>query len=191
MKLAIFGGSFDPPHQGHAEIVRSFWQSYPESNKLYFIPNRLSPFKTKKNLSPQQTLEICQLFLQDLPGNNEIWPGELQKTGKSYTIDTILALQKQHPNSKLSLLIGADTAQSIQQWKDSQHLLQLCQIIVFRRPGIAKSSHSYPELDNTLVAASSSEIRQQLAQKHKPEFLSSKVYEYILSRGLYETTTCT
>ncbi|MEM7182692.1 MAG: nicotinate (nicotinamide) nucleotide adenylyltransferase [Spirochaetota bacterium] len=188
MKLAIFGGSFDPPHQGHAKIIETFWQLYPKTSKLYFIPNRISPFKTEKALNASQTLEICQLFLQGLPGYNEIWQGELQKTGKSYTIDTVEELQKKHPNNTFYLLIGSDNAQSIHTWKDFARIQEVCEIIVFRRPGSLDAIHSYKTLTNPVLDASSSEIRRQLQQGEKPQYLSSQVYQYILNRGLYATT---
>lgn len=186
MTIGIFGGSFDPPHLGHAGIIQSFWQQYPTAEKLYLVPNYISPFKEKKSLSSQQILTLCHLFLKDLNGNNHIWSGEILRKGKSYTIETIRELVREHPASSFILLIGEDNAENFYQWRQSQEIAQKAEILVFRRWPNHQARHHFKILANEIIEISSTEIRNHIDMYKN--FLTESVRSYIYQEELYGST---
>ncbi|HNI97524.1 MAG TPA: nicotinate (nicotinamide) nucleotide adenylyltransferase [Leptospiraceae bacterium] len=133
--IGVFGGSFDPPHNGHLYIIRSFWRNFQDARKLIIVPNRLSPFKKSKNTEPHHILKMLELLILE-SGNSdtEIDSYETDREGHSYTADTLQYLQEKH-REDICLLIGLDNLRSFPKWKDFRMILRLARLTVFSRPG--------------------------------------------------------
>jgi len=131
-KILLFGGTFDPPHIGHRHLVDSALQQ--ESfDRVFLIPAYIPPHKDHH---PSLSFEVRKWLLQDRFGDIkglEVLDIEQQRGGKSYTIDTVTALQKQYPNDILYLLIGSDMFLSFERWYCAEQLLEQLVLVVGSR----------------------------------------------------------
>lgn len=191
--IGIFGGSFDPPHKGHAHIISEFWRYFPTAQKLYIVPNKISPLKVSKAVGSEEIVGMLEIQIQSIGAvNTEVSRIEIDREGPSYTIDTIRYFRKLHPDKEILLLMGMDSIASLPKWKDYLSILDLSNIVVFRRSGenrIEKFIDSSPKItyiDNSLVDVSSTELRQALQARQKSDGILEKVYDYIVEKGLYQ-----
>lgn len=126
--LILFGGTFDPPHLGHAHIARHALAAASPHAWILFIPAARSPFKTAgPAASGDARVAMLRLMLADQP-RTSLWRDELDRTPPGhagYTIDTVRRLRDLVPGRPLRLLIGADQALSFHRWKDAPTLLDL------------------------------------------------------------------
>ena len=105
MKIAIYGGSFNPPHLGHVEAARTVASAL-APDRLLIVPASVPPHKELADGSPtaQQRLELCRLAFADIPGA-EISEMELRREGKSYSYDTVRLLREENPDAQLILVV--------------------------------------------------------------------------------------
>ncbi len=187
--IGVFGGSFDPPHIGHIQIIQSFLTEY--ETKLFVVPNSLSPFKKEKRVGTAQILEMLSLLKAEYALENmEIYDREIGRGGVSYTYETLLELKDRFSPSEIFLLIGEDNLENLHKWKNIELIFSLSQILVYPRPNIPRKELPM-ELevfrgrihfkDSRLHPASSTEIR-----KGQREYLSPQVKKYITENQLYE-----
>ena len=133
-RLGILGGTFNPIHLGHlaaAEEVRDRLKL----EKVIFIPSFLPPHKIDEEIpSAVQRQEMVRLAIK---GNAQFTVSdmEIRRGGRSYTIDTMEALQQSHPGAELYFLTGLDSFLEIRTWKDWDRLLTLCSFVVLSREG--------------------------------------------------------
>ena len=116
MKIAVYGGTFNPPHAGHMQAVRSVSDCL-RPDKILVIPTNLAPHKqmSPDTPAPEERLELCRLAFRDIPGA-EVSDLEMRRTGKSYTSDTILELREQYPEDELVFVMGTDMILSLETW---------------------------------------------------------------------------
>ncbi|AVV51807.1 nicotinate (nicotinamide) nucleotide adenylyltransferase [Leptospira santarosai] len=187
----IFGGSFDPPHEGHSGILKSFFLEVPDCREVFLIPNRQNPLKGEKFSSPENILEMLNLFVSEFSEPIRILDLELNHPGPSYTIQTIQKLKILYPNREFVLLIGEDNYSNFHEWKSYQRILdEVRNVFVFRRfsevvPPNLKLFSQFQFLKNPLIPASSTDLRQSFSQSVIPDRIPKKVLDYILKNGLY------
>ncbi|WP_029608461.1 nicotinate-nucleotide adenylyltransferase [Mycoplasma simbae] len=184
MKIGLFGGSFNPVHQGHVEIAK---YAYKELNldKLIFIPAATNPFKKKqKNAPAQDRINMLKLAIEGLGPNFEISEYETKKGGLSYTYQTIDYFAHKHPNDELFFIIGSDSLPSLHKWEFIEQMSKKAQFVVFKRStNIDKTNikrFNVLRLDNPFYEESSTQIRMG-ALEYTPE----KVNAYIGQNRLY------
>jgi len=132
--LGIFGGTFDPVHNGHLMLADAALSEL-QLDRLYLVPAAQSPFKPEDTPTGNGArLELLQLAFAD-HDRCEIDPQELQRGGTSYTIDTLREYTARHPNATLTCLIGADHVPTLPQWRDATQLSELAQFAAVLRPG--------------------------------------------------------
>jgi len=135
MRLGIFGGSFNPIHNGHLALAGHVLDKL-QLDHVLFIPTGDPPHKRDRSLAPAaHRYEMLRLAIADRPtlGLSDM---EIRRTGKSYTIDTVQTLQYQFGSSTdLHLLIGLDAFLDLPNWKNPCELLHRCRFIVVPRPG--------------------------------------------------------
>ncbi len=193
----IFGGSFDPPHLGHAGVVETFWKKFPNAKELLIVPNRVSPWKQDKSISTQELLFLVEAQFSGF-ARTRIWDWELNRESTSYTDETIQELLRSHPQTNIALLIGDDNYNEFHKWRNWNLILEnVSCLLVFRR--ISENIEPNPELkvfedkilflDNPIVLAASTDIRSLLPrairENKKPIALSQIVWEIILKNGSY------
>lgn len=134
-KIGIFGGSFNPPHVGHTNLVETVAKKI-GLDFVYIIPAYQNPLKVKiDGPTPEQRLTMTQLAFQDLGEKFVVSDLEINRKGTSYTIDTINDLKNKHPEADLFLILGADNFELFSDWKDPKKILENCNLIIASRPG--------------------------------------------------------
>ena len=131
MRIGILGGTYDPIHNGHLHIGRQVATQLGLA-QILLIPSRTPPHRAAPQASSLQRLTMCTLAAgaDSLFRVSDI---ELQRTGPSYTIDTLEALAT--PDTQLTLILGADAAALLPQWYRAADLGTLCELAVVNRPG--------------------------------------------------------
>ncbi len=131
-KILVYGGTFDPPHKGHRNLVDAAFREAP-FDRLLLIPSYIPPHKSH---SPSLPFEIRKGLLLDrfgdLPGV-EVLDVEQQREGKSYTVDTVQQLEQLYPGDTLHFLIGSDMFLSFERWRCFETLLQKLVLVVGSR----------------------------------------------------------
>lgn len=134
MRIGILGGSFNPVHVGHLALAR---QAMAELNldRVLFMPSRVTPLKNASTLLPL-ALRVA-LLRRALRGRRgfELSLLEARRPGISYTVDTLRALKRRHPDATLYFLTGADSVRTFARWKEHAAIPKLCRFVVCSRPG--------------------------------------------------------
>ena len=198
MKIAVYGGSFNPPHLGHVEAARTVAQAL-HPDKFLIIPDNLPPHKemVEDSPTPEQRMSLCALAFAAIPGA-EISDMEIRREGKSYTADTVDRLRALYPEDELFLVMGTDMLLSFEQWYRFRYLLEQCTLAVLARAeedGDAIRAHAgYMEreygariviLPHAPLEMSSSDIRERLKVRLGSELLDDGVYSQIIRCRYY------
>ena len=132
MRIGILGGMFNPVHNGHLRIAIECKETF-KFDELRMFPCAEPPHREKPEVSSQQRLEMLQLALQSVDG--VVADGrELDRSGPSYTIDTLRSLKSEFPQAGLYLIIGSDAFQSLNTWHEWEKILEFSNIIIAQRP---------------------------------------------------------
>jgi len=188
VRLGILGGSFDPPHVGHLLAASDAVEAL-GLDRLIFVPAGISPFKT--HTPPADGAHRLAMLELMVKGDSRFGVDslEIDRSGLSYTVDTVSALHDRWPEASLTLLAGADAAAALDGWRDIQRILSMARIAVLRR---GRQHFAFPAgitgqvLDTRQVDVSSTEIRQRIrsgASIHG--FVPESVAAYVASAGLY------
>ncbi|MBN1541874.1 nicotinate (nicotinamide) nucleotide adenylyltransferase [candidate division KSB1 bacterium] len=192
MRVAIFGGTFDPIHQAHlilAECVREQL----DLDRLLFVPSAVSPHKLDRPIShPHHRLEMVRLALQNNP-NFGFCSEEIERGGTSFTVDTLDQVRKKYQldRSNFFLVIGADNLVEFHTWKEPERILRLAQLAVLARTRVEIRKESllfreYLRIDAPLIEISSSRIRQLVCKGKSIRYLlPDAVIDYIHKHHLY------
>jgi nicotinate-nucleotide adenylyltransferase len=164
-RIALFGGTFDPPHRGHLAIARAAADAL-QLDQVLFAPTGRQPLKLKSNPTPfADRLALVAAACADANSNSDsdsdsdAEPGASPASARftptdldaprpnnlpNYTVDTLAALRALHPHNTLFSLAGADSFLTLYHWREPQRLLALAEWIVVTRPG-------YPLTDESLA----------------------------------------
>jgi nicotinate-nucleotide adenylyltransferase len=194
--IGILGGTFDPIHNGHLAIAEEARVAL-GLERVLFVPAARQPLKRGEHAAtPQQRLEMAWLACADNKAF-EVSPMEIERTGPSYTVDTLEALHAAE-SGELHFIVGADAAADLYRWHAAGRIVTLAQIIIVERPGFAFDQatfgHRLPGLNarQTLLegpglAISSSELRRRVAAGRPIRYQTPQaVVEYIGEHGLYQ-----
>lgn len=197
MKLGIFGGAFNPVHNGHIRLAKFFLKSL-SLDKMLVIPTADPPHRCSDGFAgAEHRLKMLTLAF-DGEEKIEISDIEFKREGKSYTFDTVRLLKKEYTNAKIFLVVGEDQFLSFDKWYRYCELLEeVCLCTAARNENsreaienFAKAllgeKHSYFLADFDPVTVSSSLIREKIKTGGDvSRMLPKKVYDYIKDKGLY------
>jgi nicotinate-nucleotide adenylyltransferase len=189
MNIGIFGGTFNPPHNGHLIVAERVREELGLA-KILFIPSAVSPHKQHLGLvDPAYRMEMVQLSVH---GQQffESSPIEISRGGVSYTVETLERLALLHPGATLHLLIGMDNVSEFSTWKSPERIVSLSKVVVMTRPGFRPDGVEIQK-DFLLcqvpeIGISSSDIRERVKLGKSIRYLVPKPVEsYIYYRKLY------
>jgi nicotinate-nucleotide adenylyltransferase len=189
MRRAIFGGSFDPVHLGHL-IVASAAADALALDRVHFVPAHVQPFKTDRQHA--SAADRVAMLRAALPHDERfvLDTREIDREGVSYTVDTLRAFAAEYPGDGLSLLVGADAARDLPEWREASAIPQLADVVVLTRPGEALPPHELVgrTLSVPAVDVSATQVRARVRQGEPlDELVPAAVAQYIESHRLYRT----
>lgn len=133
-RVAIYGGTFDPVHNGHLEVARRVWELF-ELDEVFFVPACVPPHKRTRGISSAfHRFAMLALATQD-EARLRVSTIELDEPERPYAVDTVARMQYELSAERLFFMIGADSWSEITTWHEWQTLLQMCDLIVVTRPG--------------------------------------------------------
>ncbi len=180
-RIAVFGGSFNPPHVAHQMVALYVVETQPVDH-LLVVPCFRHPFD-KALLPFEERFEMCRLAMAPLGPRVSVSTVEKEIGGEaSRTYDTLVALGGRFPGASFRLVIGADILPELDKWYRWPEVERMAPPLVVGRAG-----HALPEGARVeLPAISSTEIRERLSRGESVEGLVPRsVSEYISRRGLY------
>ena len=194
MKVAFFGGSFDPPHMGHKKIINYCMKLFDE---ILIIPNKESPDKHKKNLaSTNDRLNMLNLmFPSKLIQIEDI---EIKSDLPSYTYNTFKTLENKYLNDEIFMILGKDQIMNIHNWYKYDYLLNKLNIICFDRKINTIDSIDFKKTNIEFIDfdcdCSSTKIKSILSDynnnrdeciKSLSLLLDDKIINYIIKNNIY------
>lgn len=207
--IAIYGGTFDPIHNGHLQTSITI-QDYFKFDSYLFLPCKVPALKFSAIANTKQRIKMIELAIKDYPHFN-IDLREIERDTPSYMVETLGSFREEYPNAAITLIIGYDSFISLPHWHQWEQLISLANILVINRNEF--SNQKIPEvmqqflkkhqsIDKNAVLQhkagivylfdaghyeiSSRVIREELKQKtNLSSMLPKEVYQYIKDEGLY------
>ncbi len=197
-KIGLLGGSFNPIHTGHLLLAESARYEY-QLDKILFVPTGDNPLKEpNRQVDRWQRLEMVKLAIASNP-HFDVSDIELNREGKTYTIDTVTQLQNAYPEAEFYFITGADIMFEITRWKEADQLLKTLTFVTSCRPG-----YSHKKLDAKILELqriygarilklfssemeiASSNIRGRITKGQPIKYLTPEsVEDYIRDNDLY------
>ena len=200
-RIGILGGTFDPPHVGHLWLATLAADAL-RLDRVLFMPASQPPHKRGRRMSSTaDRLLMTRLAIAGDP-TFELCPIEMERTGPSFTIDSVAELLRRYEGSQLYLLMAADSLAQIDTWREPDRLLDMVEWAIGPRPGSALPAR--PELrarfgrrasrihllDGPSLDVSASEIRRRVAAGRAIRYLVPvAVEEHIARRGLFRRSS--
>jgi nicotinate-nucleotide adenylyltransferase len=192
VRLGVLGGTFDPPHLGHL-VVASEVAERLKLDRLLWIPSALHPLKGGGvAATARQRLEMVQAAVAGDP-RFAADPLELERSGPSYTVDTLRELRARHPAAELFFVAGADILRELHLWKSAGEVARLARLVVVTRGGDAAAAGAVLPLEAvrvTRIDLSSTEVRRRVAAGESIRYLVPEAVIALIERwGLYRDAT--
>ena len=198
--LAIYGGTFSPPHLGHVHAAEAFYDAV-KPDRLLIIPSAVPPHKAPvAGAGVDERLAMCRLAFSHIP-EAEISEIEIMRSGKSYTVDTLRALSAE--KRRIVLLVGTDMLLSLDSWYCADEIFKRAEIALIRRENNAEMAKSIGEkldeyrrkygatihfIDVKPFEISSTELRGRIASGQAVDgLLPRDVEAYIKKCHLYQS----
>ena len=194
-RIGLFGGAFDPPHLAHRALAEAAIDQL-QLDALHVLPTGDAWHKPRGLSAANHRLAMTQLAFADL-AHAQVDPLELQRTGPSYTVDSLAALRSRFPQASFFVVMGADQAANFTTWHRWTEIAQWAQLAVADRPleqqaGSAPHEWHNPELTRCvhlrlpLIPLSATDIRSRCAKGLSlDDALSPAVIQYIQQNHLY------
>ena len=200
MRVGVFGGTFDPVHVGHL-ILAEQCRDQAKLELVLFVPAWLPPHKQQRPLTPfAQRVEMLMLATAG-HAPFRIEEMEKERSGPSYTVDTLTQLQQQRPGDELCFIIGSDSLHDLPGWYEPRRVLEMATLLVVARAGFSvfsaqelkKSLHlgddfqlHYQIVEAPLITISSRALRAKIAEGRSVRYMVPRAVEaYIQEKGLY------
>ncbi len=204
-RIGILGGSFNPPHKAHREMALRALKTY-DLDAVFLMPSNIPPHKSNKEyVSDDHRLRMVKLLIDSMK-NDKIKASdfELKKGGVSYTYETLRELLDEHPGDRLYFILGGDSLEAFDTWREPAKIADYAAIIAAPRSGMTmdelktlckKRSSQFNgeflplELSDKMADVSSTDIRNEIKtlinEDQRPDALSRRVWRYIMLHGLY------
>ncbi|MCW2869326.1 nicotinate-nucleotide adenylyltransferase [Actinacidiphila oryziradicis] len=189
-RIGVMGGTFDPIHHGHL-VAASEVASLFQLDEVVFVPTGRPWQKSDQKVSAAEDRYLMTVIATASNPQFSVSRSDIDRGGKTYTIDTLRDLKTDHGDADLFFITGADALSQIFDWRDAQELFELAHFIGVTRPGHILADPGFPEGGVSLVevpalAISSTDCRQRVAKGDPVWYLvPDGVVRYIDKRRLY------
>ena len=194
----VFGGTFDPIHLAHLAVAEAARDAF-GLRRVLFIPAAQPPHKPGRDISPvEDRVAMVEAAVEGNPAF-EVSRLEIERSGPSYTVDTLTALCEAAPGDRLALILSAESYSEFGSWHEPRRILDLAALVVAPRVGYADAdpdliARQFPEaratvafMDGPRIRLSASEIRQRAADGRSVRYLvPDAVAAYIGDHDLYQ-----
>ena len=197
MAILVFGGTFDPVHNGHLAIARQA-RLATGAEAVWFVPAALAPLRDPPRATPEERFELLQAAVGSPAEKGlAVLDTAVRRGGVSYTADVMDALRAQFPKLDLTVLLGADAARRIMRWRRAEDLLGTERFVIANRTGPPSldpaevSRLGYPAARTTLLSVdspdiSASDVRDRCARGESLDGLvPAVVAALIAAKGMY------
>jgi len=192
LNTGVFGGTFNPIHNGHLINAQLILEQY-GLDRILFVPARNPVHKDiQDDVSPEDRFAMCALAIEGHP-HFEASRVEIDRESPSYSVLTVRELLENDPGSDIFLIIGYDSYAEIATWRNYREILSMVHVIVMARPGegtgaagpdVAAGGVSFAQ--NPMIDISSSCIRERVRKGLPVRYLvPPSVEDYIVRKGLY------
>ncbi len=191
---AIFGGTFNPPHIGHFEMLEEL-QKMAEIKEIWITPTKIPPHKSCDYLAVDgDRILMCEVMSNNF-SKSEVNTTEFEREGKSYTYDTVSIFKRKFPEKDFAFVCGGDMLTTFDKWYRYEELLKMLPFYAFRRSDIdddlfdkkadelVKKGMKLTVMKKRITAVSSTDIRKDLNGSHK--LLPESIFDFIKVRGIY------
>jgi nicotinate-nucleotide adenylyltransferase len=180
VKVGLYGGTFDPIHNGHLHVINSLI-TQKMVDKLLVVPAGNPRLRDHQpQATGAQRRQMCQLAVNslsdDVKKHVEVNPIEILREGPSYTIDTVEAVAATYPGATIFLIVGTDAYEKINQWHRADELKQMVEFLIIDRPDFPGSAN----LQIDALKVSATEIRER-----KSDAVPAAVAAFIKENNLY------
>jgi nicotinate-nucleotide adenylyltransferase len=195
MRLGLFGGTFDPIHLGHLILAEQCREAC-GLDQVWLVVAGSPPHKPGGRTAVGHRLEMVRIAIA---GNPALVASDIEarRQGPHYSVDTLEAVRRDHPDDDVFFLIGADSLADLPTWREPARIAQMATIVVVNRPGIAEAdqstlpyfgpgSHALRAVTIPPVGIASSDLRRRLAEGRSIRYMVPRGVEaYIDAYGLY------
>ena len=204
--IGVFGGTFDPVHNGHVLTISELLDKLP-FEKILVIPNSQPPHKESSQVSYKHRYEMASMAFKDIP-KTMVDSREYLREGPSYAIETVKEVLSEEEGARIVMIVGSDSFVDIYSWYKWKELINLVDFVIMKRPDLPLSRNMKAkdlvnvkgfkkdlfedsklnifEIEVTPFKISSSSIREKIVKGKKIDHLvNTLVKEYIKKHGLY------
>jgi nicotinate-nucleotide adenylyltransferase len=173
MQIGLYFGSFNPIHTGHL-IIANFIANNTELDEVWFVVSPQNPLKnTSSLLNEQHRLSLVKIAIE---GEKKFKASnvEFKLPRPSYTADTLVYLSEKYPTKKFTIIMGSDSFQNIEKWKNYKYIINNYNILLFQRPDHiveTKIPENIQILEAPLLEISSTIIRKNIKEKKSIRYL--------------------
>jgi nicotinate-nucleotide adenylyltransferase len=192
MRIGLFGGAFDPPHNAHVALAQAALTQL-SLDVLHVVPTGDAWHKPRDLTPGLHRLAMCQQAFESFP-NVVVDDLELKRPGPSYTVDTLAVLRERYAGAEFFVLLGLDQAAQFVHWHQSDQILAWAQLAIADRSLEGQEKAASPEWHNRahlhlnmpLMPLSATDIRQRYRTgEDLTSVLSASVIQYIQNNHLY------
>lgn len=198
MRLGIYGGTFDPVHLGHLLLAEQCREQC-SLDQVWFVPAGIPPHKQDATHTPAATrVEMLELAIAGQPAF-AVSRLEIERSGPSYTIETLRQIQSAQPEDELSFLVGADSLKELATWREPRGIVEIAELVVVNRGASASlaldpvrralgdaAAARIRFVEMPAVEFASRDIRRRAREGRSLRYLVPRAVEqFIEERGLY------
>lgn len=193
MKTGLFFGSFNPIHNGHIAIA-GYMLEFTNLEEVWVVVSPHNPLKDQADLaSDKHRLKMVRLAIEVYQPRISLCDIEMTMPRPSYTIDTLRVLKDKYPEREFTVLMGADSMDTIKRWKDFEALLNENHVMVYPRLGsninLISAKYNVEIINAPVMEISSTFIRKSISEGRRMDyFLPAKINSYILTNNIYQNS---
>jgi nicotinate-nucleotide adenylyltransferase len=187
MKIGLYFGSFNPIHHGHL-IIANYLLQKTNLDQVWLVISPQNPFKQNHSLlNEYHRLHLAQVAIE---GETKIKASDIEfrLPKPSYTINTLTYLEEKYPANKFAIIMGSDSYQNIDKWKNASVILERYEIYVYQRPGFEVRKDLKSQLtmiDAPLLQISATQIREMIARGNSIRYLVPDTVKEEIERNHY------